>query len=157
MGSIENNTSQQITNPFKGTWQYQNGNQRFLVSIWVDSENIMLGHYKMITIDSNGNQTGVLYNSKKPIGTSTTNWPYAIYMGTYDGLAEGGVIKDNTVNNPRGFIEGRFRLSIENGNSPITAHWIVEKMQGIQETGEPNFSIPTDIILTKISNTVNLD
>lgn len=152
--------AQVLINLHKGTWQYQNGNQVFVVSIWdevQEGQTVVLGHYKMITVDSNGNQTGTIYNSRKYWGTSTTYYPYAIYMGTYDGMDEGGIIKDNTVNTPRGFIQGSLRMTIQPNSSPSTAHWTVGEEPDAFDLGEPDFNIPTDIILTKVSNTINLD
>ncbi|MUV03201.1 hypothetical protein GN157_05710 [Flavobacterium rakeshii] len=146
-------------NPYAGTWEHQNGNQKFILSIWVDSNNIMLGHYKMITVDRNGQQTETVYNSKKEVGNSGIDWPYTVYFGDMsNGYSQsfGGPIIDNTVNNQRGFIEEQF---IFTPNSPLgsTAQWEVKKMQGVREPNEPDFNIPNNILLTKVSNSIDLN
>ncbi|MUV03200.1 hypothetical protein GN157_05705 [Flavobacterium rakeshii] len=152
-------TAQTLPNPYTGTWEHQNGNQKFILSIWVDSNNIMLGHYKMITVDNKGQQTGIIYNSKKEVHNSGIDWPHAVYFGDMsNGYPQtlGGPITDNTVNNQRGFIKGLFVFT---PNYPLgsTAQWEVKKAQGVREPNEPDFNIPNNILLTKVSNSINLD
>jgi hypothetical protein len=161
VSSKQDTAASQQSNPFLGTWQHQEANNNFIVSIWQDNEGIVKGHYKMITVNSNGVQTGVVYNSKKEIGSSGYNWPHVLYAGQYDNnYIIGGNIIDNTVNNPRGFIEGQFSMKTTGvlcTSCPQTAVWKVKKDQGLREPGEPEFNVPTDITLTKVSSTINPD
>lgn len=73
-----------------------------------------------------------------------------------DSLQESGSIIDNTVVNERGFIEEILTFEIESFASD-TAHWKISKMQGVRALREPEFNIPIDITLTKVSNTINPD
>lgn len=145
----------QQLNPLKGTWEYQNGNEKFIVSIWEDNEGITKGHYKLVSISNTGEN--IIYNSKKQFGSSNIDWPYTIYLGT-DIFS--GIISDNTVNNVRGFIDGQITLTMlqqQCSTCVLTMQWEVKKSQGLREPNEPDFNIPTNITLTKVSNTVNLD
>lgn len=113
----------------------------------------------MITVDSNGQQTGIVYNSKKEVDNSGIDWPYTVYFGDISNSytqSFGGPIIDNTINNQRGFIEEQF---IFTPNSPLgsTTQWEVKKIQGVREPNEPDFNIPNNIMLTKVSNSINLD
>ena len=143
--------------PFKGTWQHQDGNQRFMVKIWLDNEGVTLGHYKMVTVDGNGVHTGVVYNSNKELGAGV-NFEYAINAGVYANPNKLlGVVIDNSVQGTqRGFIAGRFEMELQ-GTNPQTATWKVHMPHGIKVPGEPNFNIPTDIVLTKVSNDIYPD
>jgi hypothetical protein len=144
-------------NPFIGDWQYQSGNEIFIVTLWLDTaENDILGHYKKIIVDINGVFQSEIYNSNKEIGTSGQNWPRvisAIYHENSNTI--GGNITDNTlVNTPRGFHDGKFVLIVQESNClgcPTTAEWEVEKSPGFRSPDEPDFNIPTDIILTKVN------
>jgi len=145
---------------FAGIWKYQNGNEVFLVTLWRISDGYK-GHYKKITVDASGNQISVIYDSNKPIGSSTTNWPFVISTGNIsqrNGI--GGNVADNTVTNTPnagGFVDGPLLILILNpgcynptGNTcPLQAQWIVKKRVGLSNPAEPPFNIPTNIILTK--------
>ena len=165
MTSFNTTTSLQDIYPtkadmFSGTWKHQSGQEIFIVSLWHTAEGYR-GHYKKIKVDANGNQISVIYDSNKPIGNSTTNWPYVIYAGNSSPENElGAVITDNTViNTPNagGFIDGYLDLKVLNPTcfTPLTnsctlqAHWTVKKRQGIRHPNEPDFNIPTNIVLTK--------
>src|SRR5688500_14500411 len=79
------NSFAQQPNPFLGTWHYQNGNNVFVVSLWEDNEGNILGHYKMITVNSYGLPSGIIYNSRKSFANSIEKWPFALYAGHYEG------------------------------------------------------------------------
>jgi len=140
---------------YKGTWHYQSGNQLFIVSLW-NEQSALKGHYKMVTVDDNGMQTGIVYNSNKLWGNTGQNWPFSVYCG-FNATTALGTINDNTVTGvPKGFIEGNIELTLQIG-TPITMHWKVNRSEGIRFSEEPDFNIPTDIVLTKISSDVDLD
>ena len=148
----------QKSNPFTGTWQYQNGNQVFMVKFWVEGNDI-LGRYKMITVDANGNQTSVIYKSTDKWGNSPHAPKREIYCqpGSESGTLA-GLISDTTVNDPYSdFITGYISIKLLSGSSPMTASWVVTRGQGIKIEGEPDFNIHTNITLTKVSNTPYAD
>ncbi len=159
---IKANHSLLLQDMFGGTWKYQNGNDVFIVTLWRDLDGDgYRGHYKKITVDACGNQVAEIYNSNKPIGHSTTNWPYVINSGNISQYYSiGGPIDDNTVTNTPnagGFIEGSFVMKILNPNcyTPPTnacslqAQWTVKKDYGLGNPAEPDFNIPTNVVLTK--------
>ena len=145
---------------FAGTWKNQTANEVFIVTLW-KAPNGYQGHYKKIIVDTNGNEVSVVYNSNKPIGNSTSYyWPMVIYSGNVSQNNKiGGTIIDNTVINPvneGGFISGRFVMRILNpacvnpGSSCVLqTQWTVKKGSGLRHENEPDFNLPTDIILTK--------
>ncbi|WP_452220253.1 DUF6705 family protein [Lacinutrix salivirga] len=142
-------------NPFIGTWKYQNGNEVFIINLFTNLENEIIGHYKKVIIDNNGNIISEIYNSNKELGSTNQNWPYTIFLGQFNGENSiGGVITDNTIiNAPRSFYKGKLKMRIQDSNCStclVTAVWKVEKNQGFKSPNEPDFSMPTDIILTKI-------
>jgi hypothetical protein len=144
-----------------GTWRYQTGNEVFLVNLWQVSDGYK-GHYKKITVDVNGNKIAEVYNSDKPLGTTSINWPYVIYAGNMSqNHIIGGPFTDNTVSNPSnggGFVEGSFKMQILNpscfdplGNNSclLLAKWTVKKTVGHGDPNEPDFSVPNNVVLTK--------
>lgn len=144
---------------FTGTWKYQNGNEVFLVALWKTTDGYK-GHYKKILVDANGNQISVVYDSNKPIGNSTTNWPFVIYAGNFSQDYEiGAIVTDNSVTNTPngcGFIDGYLDMKILNpqcytprSTCSLQAQWKVKKRPGLQHPDEPPFKIPTDIVLIK--------
>jgi hypothetical protein len=145
---------------FSGTWKHQSGQEVFIVSLWHTAEGYR-GHYKKITVDAKGNQISVVYDSNKPIDNKTTNWPYVIYAGNASPQNEiGAIVTDNTVTNTPnagGFIDGYLDMKVLNPkcftppniSCTLQAQWIVKKRQGLQHPDEPDFNIPTNIVLTK--------
>lgn len=143
-----------------GTWKYQSGNEVFIVSLFRITDGYQ-GHYKKITVDASGNQLSEIYNSNKPIGNTTTNWPYVIYSDNISTNYEiRAILHDNTVTNTPnggGFIDGVLDMKVLNPNCftppsntcALQAQWTVKKEPGLQNPSDPNFSIPTNIILTK--------
>ncbi|HMT74022.1 MAG TPA: hypothetical protein PKA77_08135 [Chitinophagaceae bacterium] len=150
----------QQTDILAGIWKYINGNEVFIVNIWRMSDGYR-GHYKKIIVDANGNQVSEVYNSYKPIGNSTTYWPYSIYSGNISTDFEvRAVLSDNTVTNAPnggGFLEAVLEIKILNPNCftpptnacPLQAQWTVKKDNGVQNPDDPPLSVPTNIVLTK--------
>ena len=139
---------------YEGTWHYQNGNQVFVVSLWQDNEGYK-GHYKLINVNSNGNQISEVYNSVKPYAGTGPIWPHVINIGIPQQGITSGVITDNTFSELGYFLRGGVKLTLLTSNNPLTAQWIVFKPEGLRPANEPEFNIPTDIVLTKVSNTIN--
>jgi hypothetical protein len=145
-------------NPFLGTWKHINGAETFYVTFYNDFENNKIrGDYKLVTIDSN-NIIQEIYKSNKLID-GINEWPSCIFMSTdYSGNYIKGNITDNTIDfstyNPnRTFKTGILTVKLLNGcmGCPLTAEWKIIEPQGIQIEGEPDYNIPTDIILTKVN------
>lgn len=143
----------QLIDAFEGTWQYKSGNQVFILSLWKNSQNYK-GHYKLITVDGNGNPVSILYNSNKPYGTSGENWFPVIQTSLANNGIIGGSIIDNSINTHEKFLQGIIKITLINSN-PLTVNLKISKSKGLRPADEPEFNIPTDIVLTKVSNTVN--
>ena len=155
--------SQDTTNlaPFVGTWQWTEGNQTFTVELYItnkkflvkDQDKVINGHYEMTS--SNG--LGMTYKSNKLL-LPEVNYYYghAIYGGSVDGILMHGSIDDNVLFNGDGnYVVRRGQLSLRlqdtcNG-CPITAKWEVSKPLGLTIGNPRNFTIPTDLILTKVN------
>ncbi|MBF8151606.1 hypothetical protein ITJ86_17025 [Winogradskyella sp. F6397] len=142
--------------PFIGTWEYQENNQIFRVTIYEDG-NDLKGDYLLLEID-NGNET-IIYESDYSAPNSDFNWGYAIFGGSNDGNLMYAKIDDNSIGYENGVASrkrkrGSLGLTIQPqtcSTCPITAEWKVAELQGLKITGEPeNYNIPTDIILTKV-------
>lgn len=143
-------------NSYEGTWHYQDGNELFIVSLWEDG-NDLLGHYKRVVIDGNGNILNTIYNSNKLVnGSNDIKWSPVINATIHNSSAT-GMFLDNTINSANyTCLSGEIKLNISQ-IIPYTIHWQAIKGRGLDSSNEPNLSIPTDIVLTKVSNTVNLD
>ena len=143
-----------------GTWKHLIDNEAFIVEIWKAADGYN-GHYKKIILAPNGNQTSQIYNSNKPIGTTTINWPYGLTMGELSqSFRLDGIVIDNTVTNTPnegGFIDGYISLKILNpncftpptNNCPLQLQWSIRKSPGLVDPDEPDFNIPKNVILTK--------
>lgn len=142
---------------FTGTWQNTTGNLTFRVNLWkVTKEpfiienncymDIIKGSYQIIQDMGTPNET-VLHNSVKT--TPNGVWEYIINIGTSDGVGAGGSIDDNCAVNAT-YLTGRLTMMITNpGASPPIAHWTVVRKG--PTFGGATFTVPTDIILTKIN------
>ncbi len=155
---------------FIGTWEHQNGNEIFRVTLWkVEMEehengnrpsfwmDALKGHYEKVEVTTNtfGEiEESVIYTSQKKIGQSNTDWIPVISGGTNDGSGFGGLVYDNSIPyNPNYIlgIRGHLDLDLISGTNPIQMQWKVRLPQGMYGTDQPTeFNIPTDIILTKV-------
>ena len=150
------------TDAYTGTWEYQNGNQKFIVSLWEENDAV-LGYYKKITVDNSGIQTSLIFTSRTDLGDGTYFFPYSIYGHVgQSGLT--AIFNDNTMTNiDEDYKKGYLNMKIiEQGlpgcNTCITkASWKITDTGGMYINFVEGFSVPTNIILTKVSNTVNLD
>lgn len=147
---------------YEGTWQHDNGNEQFVVQIWKEND-VYLGHYKKIIVDSDGKEVSIVYNSRR-VYDSGYVLPFVIYTGYSEGYGISGVFHDNTIAGyTENFKRGRIDIIITQQVLPdctscvILADWKVRPTEGMKYGVEPPFSVPTDITLTKVSNTVVWD
>ena len=146
---------------FTGNWKYQSGNEIFIINLWKTTDGYK-GHYKKIIVDANNNEVSVIFNSNKPVGSSNSNWPFVLYSLDFSNqnYKIGGPLSDNTVaNSPYrgGFVPDSWEMKIINPecytipivNCQLQAIFSRKKTPGLTSENEPDFSIPTDIILTK--------
>ena len=145
---------------FTGHWKYKSGNEVFIINLWKTADGYR-GHYKKIIVDANNNEVSEIFNSDKPV-IGSLNWPFALYSNdsSIPDHTIAGIVLDNTVANPingGGFISGGWNMKIINPDCYITptincnlqAKFTVKRGEGLRIEGEPDFSIPTDVILTK--------
>ena len=144
--------------PFVGDWEWQNGNQTFRVNIYIEGNNLE-GHYLLIE-DNNGVET-IIYDSNKLLNAAL-NFYYgsAIFGGSNDGILFHALIEDNVLlgqgpNDYKLTKNGNLAFTITNNGTngqPITASWRISELMGLKSTeAPPTFTIPTDIILTKVN------
>src|SRR5690606_31493066 len=88
----------------------------------------------------------------------------SIFTGETSEFGLSGFVYDNTISGYNDQKMGDFQMKINPetlscSNCNITAFWKVSEpmFRDLIVEQEPPFSIPTDIILTKVSNTVTLD
>ena len=141
--------------PFIGTWEWQNGNEVFRVNLFENADLGLVGHYEMVQ-QNNGIET-VLYTSKK-FDDGNEVWPPYVISGRTGVNVFAGTIRDNTVNSQLYDSEkrGSITIVIQNvtGIGSITATWKVERksyQSGLTDDESPEFSVPTDIVLTKVN------
>ncbi|WP_299130328.1 DUF6705 family protein [uncultured Winogradskyella sp.] len=148
--------SMQNLTPFIGTWEYQEGNQIFRVTIYEDNLHLK-GDYWLIEV-INGAET-ILYESDYYAPGTDFHWGYTIFGGSNDGNLMGAKIDDNSIGYENGVASrkrkrGSLSLTIQQQsclNCPVTAEWKVTELQGLKITGESeNYNIPKDIIMTKM-------
>jgi hypothetical protein len=139
--------------PFVGNWEWQDGNQKFKVEIFIDGENLK-GHYELVeTINST---TTTIYKSNKLLNQELDFYfGYAIFGDSVDGIKFGASIDDNVLlnNGNNNIKKGSLAFTIQNNTlgQPITASWSIKSSFGLKSTEEPvEFNIPTDIVLTKV-------
>ena len=140
-----------------GTWKYQNGNEVFIVNIWKEGNGVR-GHFRKVIVDSTGNEVSVVYKSNRKLGPgSNYDWPPAIYTANAGVYKINAIITDNTIPdtlNTTGYIDGYLKMVVLNpscytSGCTLQAQWTVKKRPGLRIAGEPDFNIPTNIILTK--------
>lgn len=146
---------------FPGTWHSQNGNTLFIVSLWQDGVDIK-GHYKMVEYN-NGVVSDVIYKSNK-VYEGGFSFPFMISTNNDGSNESSGFVNDNTIINQSSnyktgnlFIKLTQPVIIGCTNCNIQATWKVTELKGLKLSTDQQFNIPTDIILTKVSNTINLD
>ncbi|HTO35576.1 MAG TPA: hypothetical protein VLZ72_05020 [Flavobacterium sp.] len=150
-------SSKAQTSPFSGTWKWENENQTFYVYIMsktLNTENKVLRiDYKMVEI--NNGVTIEIYSSKHQgvfafIGAILAEKP----------TTASGTIYDRTHPNTTDGYEGRFSVEIYPTNPP-TLNWRISTLKDnvqafVTDNPPTGFNLPTDIILTKISDDIIL-
>jgi hypothetical protein len=145
---------------YAGTWHYQNGDRLFIVKIWQDGEEF-LGHYKMVEVN-NGIPGAIIYNSRHLYANGQI-FPFGITTTYVNNFGLSGFIYDNTIaNNDEDYKSGNLQICINQflpgcQNCSVTATWKVFKETGMIVGTNYPFSVPTDITLTKVSDTVVWD
>ncbi|WP_296317866.1 DUF6705 family protein [Winogradskyella sp. UBA3174] len=142
--------------PFIGTWEYQENNQIFRITIYEDG-NDLKGDYWLIDIN-NGVET-ILYESDYYEPGTDFHWRHAIFGGSNDGNLMYAQIDDNSINYENGPTERKFKkgslgftlLPQTCSTCPIMAEWKVEPLIGLRSDTEPdNYNIPIDIVMIKV-------
>lgn len=158
---ISNSLSGQTTDQkaFIGDWVWQNGNKTFIVKLFTEQDNNgeyhIEGDFRMEE-NNNGNII-TTYTSEKLLGILNGVNQYdksSIYGNVYTSGKFGGSVRDNILAGDGFHItkRGHITITIQNSCStcPIKAKWKVKEVYGARTTSVPkDFSIPTDIILTK--------
>lgn len=146
---------------FTGTWENTTGNITFRVTLWKVSEvqwitetNCFMdeinGSYKIIQNAGMANEV-ILHNSVKYYAVNDQTSSNIMWIRTSNGIGAGGSIVDNCTLPTGTQLSGFVTIKITNsGVAPSIAHWTV-KRGGIRFTGDPTFTVPTDIILTKVN------
>lgn len=141
--------------PFIGTWEYKEGNEIFRVLLWQDEDgtDAILGHYEKVT-SIDGQEQYIYCSDKEKFVGSNKGWlPFVMWLEGNDSLI-GGAFIDNTVNENLYSQQKSGGVGIEilpnNDSEPLTAKWKVKRSSGPYINEAPEFSVPTDIILTKV-------
>ena len=141
--------------PFVGNWEWTNGNETFKVELFTvrGSEGEAInGHYMLVNNVTND----VIYKSNKLLLPEIDYYfGHAIYAKSYDGILLGGSIDDNVLYTGDGNYAvklGSLTIILNNTcpTCPTTAIWKVSHAGGIRVGLPKTFTIPTDIVLTKI-------
>ena len=124
-------------------------NKIFRVNIWENETNDGIdGHYWLIEVDANNNETIIDQSNKEIIDGCNCSWNEAFSLGSPDGITATGLIRDVTpLPKDITWIDGLLSMSIQQSNQ-TTAHWIVSYDGPIHY--EARFQIPTNCILTKV-------
>lgn len=145
---------------FQGVWEYQNGNEifRVILSEHSDQNDIIQGHYEKVSVNSNGDESFIYSSDKEKFQGQNTGWvPFAINLKEIESSLSGTVI-DNTVDQSlySPIKSGQLKIQIisnSGGNNPvITASWRIQRDEGIEVNESPNYNIPVNIVLRKISD-----
>lgn len=141
-------------NNFIGTWEHQDENKIFRVVLWSSEDGEYLnGHYEKVNIN-NGIETYIFCSNKEKFVGNNTGWLPTVFWLQGDNQMIGGAFTDNTVNqnlyDQQKLGSVKIELISNSGSGPITAQWTVRRGQGPYINEAPEFSVPTDIVLTKV-------
>lgn len=154
-------TQIQAQDIFIGTWEYQQGNEIFRVFLWENEETdhlgntSILGHYEKVQLVGNGLEQYIYCSDKDKFVGNNQGLLSSALLISGDNQSVGGSFTDNTVDEN---LYNQLKLGhltmeiITNSGGTITASWKVERKsyQGVKMNEAPEFSVPTDIILTKV-------
>lgn len=141
-------------NNFIGTWENQVGNEIFRVSIWLSQDgNYLNGHYEKV-INNNDIETYIYCSDKEKFIGNNSGWLPTVFWLQGDNQLIGGAFIDNTVNSNLYDQQklGSVKIEIISSNTlgSITAQWTVIRGQGPYINEAPEFSVPTNIVMTKV-------
>ena len=145
---------------FLGTWEHRSGNEIFRVFLFenLTYENEIHGHYEKVQIN-NGTETYIYSSDKNKFVGNNQRPSLTTIMASGNNESISGLFEDNTVDEnlysqlKSGHID-IIIISNSGGRNPvITAKWKVERpsYQGVTVNEAPGFSVPVDIILTKVN------
>lgn len=150
-------SSKAQTSPFSGTWKWENGNQTFYV--YIMGETLNTG-YKILNIDykmveTNNGVVNEIYSSKFD---GVFIFGGAI-MSEHNQYASGRIYDRTHPNTTDGY-EGMLGFELYPTNPP-TLNWKINVLKDnvqafVTDNPPTGFNLPTDIILTKISNDIIL-
>ncbi|MBD3724680.1 MAG: hypothetical protein IE891_07860 [Flavobacteriaceae bacterium] len=145
---------------FVGTWENTTGNITFRVILWKESmkpllteENSFMDRLfgKFLIIQDAGlpNEV-VLHNSVKYFAQNNLTSTWSLLGNPYNSTIYSAYLEDTCANGGNGVLSGKAKMEITNlGTIPLNAHWTVKSSRQLF-SGE-YFSVPTDIILTKVN------
>lgn len=147
--------------PFLGTWEWQNGNQLFRITLWkeelVEYKNgnrpsfwmdQIKGHFEMVQLGQAGQQLEtIIYTSNKPVGNNASYYPPVINASSVDGISCGGTILDNSDPNPSNYFGVRCKFSMNMVPNTSSGHAILT----VESIGGEAYNIPNNITLTKVN------
>lgn len=134
-------------NPFIGTWEHQENNIIFRVQLYMTDDGLR-GNYEKVSV-SNGLEI-IIFKSNKDIGHGLTYGPVIFcYSNNYE--LKGWLI-DNTISTQTDLpiFTGNLKMDIISSN-PTTATWkITGNNESRLDIDNREFSIPTDVVMTKV-------
>lgn len=144
---------------FTGTWENTSGSITFRLIIWketnaemksISNSHIDLLKTKYLIIENLGTETQrVLYNSVRFFKISGTTTQSVMNTWAVSGNGFRGIFTDTNANNRTRVLTAIADFSILNlGTAPLQAHW---KLKGLALDEDDYFSVPTDVILTKVN------
>lgn len=144
---------------FTGTWEGTTGNITFRLIIWKESDLILTNEInskidylksKYLIIENVNTPTQkVLYNSIRFFKVSGATSHSIMNTWAVSGNGFRGIFTDTNANNRTRVLTAIADFSILNlGTIPLQAHW---KLKGLALDEDDYFSVPTDVILTKVN------
>src|SRR5690606_11587933 len=142
--------------PFIGTWRSTTGNVTFILTLWKESHvpfpnaqnpkfqiDELRGHFKLIENYQTSSET-IIFSSETGVGgTSPTGWPGVLFSSPIQTQMASGTIYDISAPPNTQIPRRNFVLTINPGNSPVTAEWNVSSSGTFQIENQPlTYSIP---------------
>lgn len=144
----------QNNQPFYGVWEATTvEGHTFKVSFFEDEDGDIGGHYILYEVNSLGVEV-IIYKSNRILGNGS-EYP-SVIAGVSDSNELGALIEDNINWHKYGYLDGNLKVKFLSGSGDVgsTASWRVRRPKsGIRFTDDDReFTIPTDLTLTKVSN-----
>lgn len=156
VGFISTNSFGQLNdNAMVGTWEAELSNNRIfrivVFEVTQGDENYLSfanlqGHFTMIQLDSNGNESTIYTSNRDMCDGCNMNYPPALWLNTDGGSQVSGFINDNS--SSWQVSDGYIKINyIE--NNPLKVSWLVHQDGSMISRPARPLNIPTDLILTK--------